>query len=230
MASIRSVNWWRFSPSQILEKYQAHAFDRRFGTDTSTYVELRGLDVAGSNKRHGERYQPSPVHSLRQLLKKLAIRYQDFVFVDFGSGKGRTLLVAGELPFKEVIGVEFSEELHRKALLNLQRYPRRAAGQVKSVHADATAFEAPAQPLVVYFFNPFTRPVLERVLANLAASAVATPRRIIVIYLYLPDETWLAELSGFRLRKKVRNYHVFDFDPPVPVTNFGTATILDIPG
>lgn len=211
MRRLRSLNWWRFSPGQILEKYAAHVFDKRFGTDTSAFVELGELEVAGANKRYGERYQPSPVHSLRQLLKRLDIDHQDFAFVDFGSGKGRTLLIAGELPFKQVIGVEFSEVLHRQSQQNIQRYPHRAAGRVQSLHADATTFEPPSDALVAYFFNPFTRPVLERVLENLMVSAAAAPRRIIVIYLYLPDEAWLSGLKGFQLREKRRNYHIFEY-------------------
>ena len=207
----RSLNWWRFSPAQLLEKYAAHVFDKRFGTDTSTFVELGELEISGSNKRYGERYQPSPVHSLRQLLKRLDIRYEDFCFIDFGSGKGRTLLIAGEFPFKQVIGVEFSEILHRHGEQNIQRYPHRAATRVQSVHADATTFQPPPDALVAYFFNPFTLPVLERVLDKLVLSAAAVPRRIIVIYLYLPDATWLSSREGFRLQEKRRNYHIFEY-------------------
>lgn len=78
-----------------------------------------GLDVAGGNKRHGERYQPSPVYSLRRLLRRLEIHYPDYSSIDFGSSKGRMLLVAGELQFRQVIGVEFSEELHWKTVQNI---------------------------------------------------------------------------------------------------------------
>lgn len=214
--------WWKFSPSQILEKWMAFAFDRRHGTDTSSFVELKELDVAGDNKRHGERYQPSPVYSLRRLLRRLGIHYPDYAFVDFGSGKGRTLLVAGELPFRQVLGVEFSEELHRKTAQNIGRYPQRAAAHVESVHADATTFSLPADALVLYFFNPFSRPVLDKVLANIAASVAEQPRPVILIYLYLPGEHWLSSLQGFRLRETWRNYHVYD-NLPQAVGTIDTA-------
>lgn len=210
-----SANWWKFSPSQILEKYSAYSFDKRYRTDTSSFVELRELDVAGGNKRYGERYQPSPVYSLRRLLRRLDIHYPDYSFIDFGSGKGRTLLVAGELPFRQVLGVEFSEELHRKAEQNIERYPKRQAAHVKTVHADATMATLPEDALVLYFFNPFTRPVLEKVLANIAASVADKPRPVLLIYLYLPDEQWLTKLNGFRLRTTWRNYHVFEYLPPI---------------
>ncbi len=207
------MHWWRFSPLQLMEKYAALSFDKRYGTDTDTFAELRELDIASDNKAHGERYQPSPVYSLKRLLRRLDIDYRTFSFVDFGSGRGRTLLIAGELPFKQVIGVEFSEELHRKAEQNIVRYPRNAATQVKAVHADATHFQLPADDLVLYFFNPFTKPVLDRVLSNLSASLAAKPRKVILIYLYLPNDTWLSELKGFTLRETWRKYCVLEYLP-----------------
>lgn len=207
------MHWWRFSPLQLMEKYAALSFDKRYGTDTDTFAELRELDIASDNKAHGERYQPSPVYSLKRLLRRLDIDFRTFSFVDFGSGKGRTLLIAGELPFKQVIGVEFSEELHRKAEQNIGRYPRGAAGLIKAVHADATQFELPADDLVLYFFNPFTKPVLDRVLANISISLAARPRKVLVIYLYLPNNAWLIESKEFILRKAWHKYSLFEYWP-----------------
>lgn len=208
--------WWRLAPTQLLEKYSAFSFDKRHGTDTKTFAELRALDIASNNKRHGERYQPSPVYSLRRLLRRLNLQYSSFSFVDFGSGKGRTLLIASELPFRQVIGVEFSEDLHRTAEDNIKRYGSRSAGKVEAVHADATQFTLPAGDLVLYFFNPFTKPVLDKVLENIVTSTMAQPRRIILIYLYLPEKQWVAGLDGFRLLERWRNYDVFEFEPHDP--------------
>lgn len=214
MLKSTGVNWWRFSPVQVFEKVAVHTFDRRHGTDTSTFAELKTLGIASDNKRYGERYQPSPVYSLRRLLRRLNIRHADFSFVDFGSGKGRTLLIASELPFKQVIGVEFAEELHLQAERNIARYGPRAANHVAAVHIDATAFTLPEDDLVLYFFNPFNELVLSQVLDNLAASLKAKPRRVILIYLYLPSTAWLNKLSCFQLREQWRNYLVLEFAPP----------------
>ncbi|MGB9109744.1 MAG: class I SAM-dependent methyltransferase [Telluria sp.] len=203
------AKWWRFTPGQLLEKLSTASFDRMHGTETSTFSELRELDIASDNKRYGERYQPSPVYSLRLVLKNLGIRYADFSFIDLGSGKGRTLLVASEFPFKQILGVEFSEALHRKAEQNIARYRPRFADRIKPVHADATQFVLPAGDLVLYLFNPFTKPVLDKVLANVMASVADQPRRVILVYLYLPSEEWLDGLAGFRHEKTWRNYHVF---------------------
>jgi SAM-dependent methyltransferase len=213
MSTFAPASWWRILPSQLLEKIAIHSFDARHGTDTSTFAALDGLAIASDNKRHGERYQPSPVHSLRQVLRRLAIRHADFSFVDFGSGKGRALLIAGELPFRRVIGVEFSAELHGRAEQNIVRYRRRAASEVAAVHADATQFKLPAGDLVLYFFNPFAHAVLHQVLTNINAALRTQSRKVILIYLYLPDEAWLAPLYGFRLREYWHKYYIFEYTP-----------------
>jgi tRNA1(Val) A37 N6-methylase TrmN6 len=41
---------------------------------------------------------------------------RDYTFIDFGSGKGRALLMAADLQFKSLIGIELRKELHDKAL------------------------------------------------------------------------------------------------------------------
>lgn len=205
--------WWRFSPLQLLEKYAARNFDRRHGTDTLTFAELNTLGIASANRSHGERYQPSPVHSLRRLLRRLRIDHAAFSFIDFGSGKGRTLLIAGELPFKHVIGVEFGAELHVAAQRNIARYSRRAAQTVTAVHLDATQFVLPPGDLVLYFFNPFHAAVLDQVIANINAAVQAQPRRVILVYLYLPDPAWLDQLAGFRVREQWRHYLVAEYMP-----------------
>ena len=56
------------------------------------------------------------------MLRALDIDYSDFVFVDYGSGKGRTLLVAAEFPFKKIVGVEIAQELHAIAGKNVDQY------------------------------------------------------------------------------------------------------------
>lgn len=208
MPKAASVNWWRFSPLQILEKYAARTFDRRHGTDTSSFAELNTLGIASANKAHGERYQPSPVHSLRRLLRRLDIDHSTFAFIDFGSGKGRTLLVASELPFKQVLGVEFGQELHVQAERNITLYGPRAAREVVSMHADATQFPLPPDDLVLYFFNPFGQAVLDEVIANINASLQAQPRTAILVYLYLPEQAWLNKLEGFTAPARWRNYVV----------------------
>lgn len=164
---------------------QADAFDGNYGTETSGMREIGTLDVVtAAAARYAVRYDPSNPEVVRTLISELQIDYSRFSFIDFGSGKGRALLVAAGFPFREVIGVEFSRELHEVALKNIARFPRSAthAGVVRSIHDDASAYEPPLSDLVCYFYNPFGPPIMERVATRLASLHVQYGYRIIIIY------------------------------------------------
>ena len=207
---------WRQAPHHLLEKFSHRTFDWWHRVDTRVLVELAALDIGSGNKPHGERYQASPIYSLRKLLRRLDIDHADFSFIDIGSGKGRALLLAGELPFRRVTGVEFSPALHACALRNIAVYRRRQAQAVTSVLADASDFVAPLDNLLLYFFNPFTDAVLVPVMQNLAASLRRYPRRLLVIYLYLPDAALLERWPELCLREQWHRYHVFEWIAPAP--------------
>jgi SAM-dependent methyltransferase len=165
----------------------ADAFDERYGTETRGIRDIASLDIVSSPAaRYAVRYDPSGADWVRVRLEDLHIDQSDFAFVDFGSGKGRVLLVAAAFPFKEVIGIEFSRELHEIALQNIARFPPGAirAGAVRSICGDAASVEMPRSDLVCYFYNPFGAPVMKAVAARLIAHHQRFGHRIIVIYLH----------------------------------------------
>ena len=113
-----------------------------------------------------------------------AIDFGQFVFIDLGSGKGRTLLMASEYPFKRIIGVELLPELHRVAQENLSRYSSdsQKCRELAAVCQDARDFEFPQEPILLYLFNPLPRTGLQHVLANLERSVRDNPREVYVLY------------------------------------------------
>ena len=70
------------------------------------------------------------------------------------------MLLAAQKPFLRVEGIELSEALCREASANAERATLRAPVIVR--HADATAYDLPPEPLILYLFNPFGAPVLAR--------------------------------------------------------------------
>jgi hypothetical protein len=177
----------------------AHAFDARYGVDTSGIVRLEGLRVRG-DRDLGVRYQASEPDVVRRRLGDLPISFEDFVFIDIGSGKGRVVLVAAQLPFKAVVGVEFCEDLHEVALANVTAFPHtaRVAGKVHLVCIDAAAYQFPPEPLILYFYNPFLKPLMEVVMSNLRASLEQHPRPV---YIVMTGDLTLAEVvlnAGFQ--------------------------------
>jgi len=118
------------------------------------------------------------------MMASLPIQFDQFTFVDLGSGKGRTLLMASEYPFRKIVGVELIAELHRAAEENIGEYRSRSQRcvQIESVLADAREFELPEEPLVLYLFNPLSEQALSDALQRLERSLLQTPRPVWVVY------------------------------------------------
>lgn len=191
-------------------------FDRKYGVDTSGIVPLSQLDVENGSWIYGARYQP--LHAavdFEDILRGLDLDYEHFTFIDLGSGKGRALLLASMLPFKEIIGVEFCEELSRIAESNLNRFPVDVTKcrNFKIVTMDAGEFEFPAVPLVVYLYNPFEPPVLTRVIENIAASFQEHPRRIIILLMNPCYSTLWISYGFLHNVKENQLYHVYETLP-----------------
>ena len=96
----------------------------------------------------------------------------NYSFIDLGAGMGRGLLLAAEMPFREVIGVELNPELAAIAAKNLAiwRASGRARCPMRVLTQDATEFEFPGNPCVVFLFNPFGATVLRRLVRRIESS------------------------------------------------------------
>jgi SAM-dependent methyltransferase len=129
-------------------------------------------------------YQPTDPALFREMMSALPIQFDKFTFIDIGSGKGRTLLMASEYPFQKIIGVELLPELHQVAQENLRLYQSESQKcfALESVCGNATTFPFPAEPLVLYLFNPLPESGLRQMLANLDRSLAANPRPAYVLY------------------------------------------------
>src|SRR5581483_6263816 len=102
--------------------------------------------------------EPGAFHEMMQTLRNIThLDFSDFVFVDLGSGKGRTLMMASDYPFQRIIGVELLPALNQVSRQNLSRYKNHSQRcfAIESLCADATKFPLPAAPLILYLFNPF---------------------------------------------------------------------------
>jgi predicted RNA methylase len=160
------------------------AFDREFGTDTETIVPLWKLNIESPYREQGVRYQASDPDFVRTTIDNLPIRPEEFVFIDMGSGKGRTLLVASEYPFRRIIGVEFAAELNAVAAENIRKYQslKRKCDDVLPICADAANYEFPAENALVFLYNPFGEDVLRHMLGNLKISLARSKREVYLVY------------------------------------------------
>ncbi|HVI06665.1 MAG TPA: class I SAM-dependent methyltransferase [Candidatus Binatia bacterium] len=132
-------------------------------------------------------YQPTDealFHEMMRALLAHAGSFAGFVFIDIGSGKGRTLLMAADYPFRRIVGVELLPDLHGIARENIAAYhgERQKCAAIESLCADAADFFFPEEPLVIYLFNPLPEAGLKRLLANLQRSLKEHPRGAYVLY------------------------------------------------
>jgi SAM-dependent methyltransferase len=169
-----------FGLAAFRARRQAARFDREHGVDTAGILSQRVLAVPSPSAPHAIRYRPTTPGAFKQMMTAIPTDLSRFSFVDFGSGKGRVLLLASHLPFREVIGVEFSAKLHRIAERNIASYraTKPILSKPRAVEADATKFDLPNGPLVLYFYNPFGAPILQQVLRR----AEVHPAPIFAVY------------------------------------------------
>jgi hypothetical protein len=172
-------------------------FDRRFGVKTAGDIHL--VDVAtlpARSRPFGLGYQGTSEAAFVEMLSVVPVDLRDFVFVDFGSGLGRVLLLASEYPFRSIRGVEFSPDLHKIACDNIRSYRSHTqkCTDIASICEDAAQYRIPEEQTILYFYNPFLAPVMERVVQNIEQSLLRTPREAYLIY-YNPKERHTVDRS-----------------------------------
>jgi hypothetical protein len=81
---------------------------------------------------------------------------------------GRAVLLAAELPFKAVVGVELHHALAGIARRNVSLWKAlgRTRAPIRVVEGDAVEFELPEGPVAAFLFNPFGAAVMRRLLAG----------------------------------------------------------------
>ncbi|HKT50924.1 MAG TPA: class I SAM-dependent methyltransferase [Candidatus Angelobacter sp.] len=197
---------WRISlellPSRRKARFGDLDYDWEHQVDTTrSNVSFRAQLLA---ELAGRPYFASDPWLFEQIMQALPIRFQAFTFIDLGSGKGRALLMASRYKFKRIIGVEFMPEWHRAAQENIAKFTavNPSAPAMESVCMDARDYDFPAEPLVVYLFNPFPEPVFVAVLERLRLSALTTVRPLLLAYRYTEFESqlekwdWLKKIAG----------------------------------
>jgi hypothetical protein len=178
--------------------------DRLHDVDTDGrcdgWTHLSDLEIPSANWIEGNDYAAIEPRRFERVLTALDIRYEDFTFVDFDSGKGRALLLASEFPFKRILGVEFSEELHRTAEETIRRYRSRKqqCQNIQSLNLDFTNFVMPIEPSFLFFFNPCRGRVLSEVVTQVGRSLIVHPRLLYIAYAATtPEQEQIFAASGF---------------------------------
>jgi SAM-dependent methyltransferase len=180
MKSYRVLDAARIAPNRAI----AHPFDLQYGVDTGGYLPPQEIVTGHAHDAFGYGYSAIAPSVFREAARRWRATLAEktsvaaYCFVDIGTGKGRPLLLASELPFRKVIGVELSAELTRVARRNVARWRKvcRSRAPISILQQDALAFRWPRAPLLVYLYNPFQCDLLERLLEKIEAWARAAAR------------------------------------------------------
>jgi len=145
---------------------------------------LCALGAEGENSALAYGYEGVQPGVFRAMVRAAAIAPGGFGCVDFGSGKGRALVLAAECGFRRVIGVELAPRLHEVAVRNVAafRAVRPDAPPIELHCGDAVDLPLPAGDLMLFFFNPFGAAVLQKVAGNIVCALRERGRRIVVAY------------------------------------------------
>jgi SAM-dependent methyltransferase len=212
-------NLWELAldylPSRKRLRYGDIDYDFEHGVNTTwaapaLTVRLREIFTRG-------KYQPSEPGLFHEMLGRLNISYERFTFLDLGSGKGRTLLMASDYPFKRIIGAEIIPEFHAIAQENLRRYrsDEQRCFALETWLGDAGEFPFPLEPMVVYLFNPFPADILREVLERMHASLAEHPRETYVLYHNLVHEDVLLEMAFLERLHRTDQYAIYRTRPSV---------------
>src|ERR1700683_1463704 len=204
---------WEFVRDSAPERRRQRFGDAEYDWDHR--VNTTSAAVGWRNRLLGlfhSPYQPTEPDLFREMLETFSQQscfdFRDFTFIDLGSGKGRTLLMASDYPFRRILGVELLPELHRTARENLSEYKSETQKcfALESICTDATEFRFPLEPTVLFLFNPFPEAGLRRVIGGLERSVREHPRAVYVVY-HNPELGHALDENG-RL-KKISGTHQF---------------------
>lgn len=172
-------------------------FDRRWGTSTRLSI----LKVIQDPATRGP--QPTPERVAHAALSAVPAD-RSGIFVDVGAGSGRMLIMAHELGWRRVVGVEHSGEAIAQTRENIDRYVATAGADtswVELVHQDAAQFDPPEETRTVFLFNPFGRETTESFVRRLEPVAGRSHGALRVVYVFPVFGNVFDESPAFELER-----------------------------
>jgi SAM-dependent methyltransferase len=149
-------------------------------------------------------------HVLQKAIAGLNL--EEFSFVDLGCGKGRALIMAAQLPFREVIGVELSPLHSKVADNNVKRFAaskhRFSRKVIRVVCANAIDFKFPDSDLLIYMYRPFLSAVVSTLADNLCSFHAETGYRVLLAYSCPLEEDVLSKHPGYIKLKEYQTISV----------------------
>lgn len=185
--------------------------ERKYHINTIEIDEFRYEKIGSINLFHASIYQGTNYFVLEKAFEYLKNKNANNAILDFGSGKGRIMVVAAHYGFKNITGVDFSESLCREADYNIEKIkPFFPATNFKIICDDATDYAIENDTDVFFFFNPFDEVVMLQVVKNVLFSLKQNARKVYIIYVNpLHKEIFLS--AGFEEEYFFRKMEFLEF-------------------
>ncbi len=151
--------------------------------------KLLQIRTTGRDDSHADQYrypyEPTPYPVLERLANSGYIRKGN-TLLDYGCGKGRVDFFLSWQTRCRSIGIEYDERIYEKAVENQNMSS--VSGRVTFQAVDAGEFPVPESVDRIYFFNPFSMEILQKVISRIRDSYYEAPREILLFFYYPSDE------------------------------------------
>lgn len=151
--------------------------------------KLLQIRTTGRDNSHADQYrypyEPTPYPVLERLANGGYIRKGN-TLLDYGCGKGRVDFFLSWQTRCRSIGIEYDERIYEKAVENQNMSS--VSGRVTFQAVDAGEFPVPESVDRIYFFNPFSLEILQKVISRIRDSYYEAPREILLFFYYPSDE------------------------------------------
>ena len=151
--------------------------------------KLLQIRTTGRDDSHADQYrypyEPTPYPVLERLANGGYIRKGN-TLLDYGCGKGRVDFFLSWQTRCRSIGIEYDERIYEKAVENQNMSS--VSGRVTFQAVDAGEFPVPESEDRIYFFNPFSLEILQKVISRIRDSYYEAPREILLFFYYPSDE------------------------------------------
>lgn len=158
--------------------------DKETAWDKILQIKTIGRDDTSSDD-HRFAYEPTP-YCVLERLEQSGLFGKDNVLLDYGCGKGRVGFYLSNRTRLKAIGIEYDERIYRMAMENKKTASQKT--NVELLNVKAEEYEPSENVDRIYFFNPFSLEILQKVMPKLINSYYASPREMLLFFYYPSDE------------------------------------------
>lgn len=203
-------NHWNYRLA-IFSIYHEIRGEKKYHINTSSIDYLRNEKIESDNLKHASIYQGTSYYLLEKAFEYLKEENAIGNITDFGSGKGRVMVVAAFYGFKKIDGIDFAPLLGEEAKKNIEKIkPSFPSSVFRIICKDVVDYKIQKDTNVFFFFNPFDEVVMLQVVKNILFSLKENDRKIYIVYVNpIQKEIFLS--AGFQEEYSVRKMEFLEF-------------------